>query len=115
MAPDGSHIPLSIRLRFIATNNVVEYKACILGMEALLTIGVKKEGVYGDLAPIISQAQRVWKTKEEHLKLYQANIDRLTSSKKREFLLNAKVPNPRKIFRSSTVAQHYQGKTSFDP
>ena len=79
MAPDGSHIPLSIKLRFIATNNVIEYKACILGMEALLTIGVKKEGVYGDLAPIISQAQRVWKTKEEHLKPYQANVDRLTS------------------------------------
>lgn len=79
LAPDGSHIPLSIKLRFIATNNVIEYKACILGMEALLTIGVKKEGVYGDLAPIISQAQRVWKTKEEHLKPYQANVDRLTS------------------------------------
>ena len=56
LAPDGSHIPLSIRLRFIATNNVVEYKACILGMEALLTIEVKKVEVYGDLALVISQA-----------------------------------------------------------
>ena len=56
LALDGSHIPLSIRLRFIATNNVVEYKACILGMEALLTIEVKKVEVYGDLALVISQA-----------------------------------------------------------
>ena len=35
LALDGSHIPLSIKLRFITTNNVAEYKACILGMEEL--------------------------------------------------------------------------------
>lgn len=63
LALDGSHIALSIKLRFITTNNMAEYKAWILGIEALLTIGVKVE-VYRDLAPVISQAQRVWKTKE---------------------------------------------------
>lgn len=42
LALDGSHIPLSIKLRFITPKNVALYKACIIGMEALLTIGVKK-------------------------------------------------------------------------
>ena len=40
VAPDGSHIPLSMKLNFSATNNVAEYEACILGLEALLAIEV---------------------------------------------------------------------------
>ena len=31
----GSHIPLVVKLNFKATNNMVEYEACIAGMEAL--------------------------------------------------------------------------------
>ena len=33
--PEGSHIPLAVKLNFEATNNMAEYKACIVGMEAL--------------------------------------------------------------------------------
>ena len=32
---DGSHIPLAVKLNFKATNNMVEYEACIAKMEAL--------------------------------------------------------------------------------
>ncbi len=77
MAPDGSHIPLSMKLNFPATNNVVEYEDCILGLEVLLAIEVQEVEVYGDLALIISQAQKIWKTKEEHLKPYQAYVEKL--------------------------------------
>ena len=74
VAPDGSHIPLSMKLNFSATNNVAEYEACILGLEALLAIEVWEVEVYGNSALIISQAQKVWKIKEEHLKPYQAYV-----------------------------------------
>jgi hypothetical protein len=40
VAPNGSHIPLSMKLNFSATNNVAEYEACILGLDALLAIEV---------------------------------------------------------------------------
>ena len=33
--------------------------------------------VYGDSTLIIFQAQKIWKTKEEHLKLYQAYVEKL--------------------------------------
>ena len=33
--PKGSHISLAIKLNFEATNNMVEYEACIDRMEAL--------------------------------------------------------------------------------
>lgn len=35
ITPEGSHIPLAIKLNFEATNNMAEYEACITGMEAL--------------------------------------------------------------------------------
>ena len=35
ITPEGSHIPLAIKLNFEATNNMAEYEACIVEMEAL--------------------------------------------------------------------------------
>ena len=75
--PDGVHIPLSIKLNFVATNNVAECEACIVGLEALLTIDVKEVEIYGDSALVLAQAQRIWKTKEEPLKPYQAYLERV--------------------------------------
>ena len=35
ITPERSHIPLAIKLNFETTNNMAEYEACIVGMEAL--------------------------------------------------------------------------------
>ena len=35
ITPNGSHIPLVVKLNFKATNDMVEYEACITGIEAL--------------------------------------------------------------------------------
>ena len=35
ITPEGSHIPLAIKLNFEATNNMAEYEACVAKMEAL--------------------------------------------------------------------------------
>ena len=71
ITPEGSHIPLAIKLNFKATNNMVEYEACITRMEALQEFGVKEVEVFGDSTLVIAQAQRLWKAKEEHFKSYQ--------------------------------------------
>uniref|UniRef100_A0A2N9EGD3 RNase H type-1 domain-containing protein n=1 Tax=Fagus sylvatica TaxID=28930 RepID=A0A2N9EGD3_FAGSY len=75
IAPDGVHIPLSAKLNFVATNNVAEYKACTVGLEALLAIDVKEVEIYGNSGLVLAQAQRIWKMKEEHLKPYQAYLE----------------------------------------
>ena len=36
---DGSHIPLAVKLNFNTTNNMAEYKACIVEMETLQVLG----------------------------------------------------------------------------
>ena len=54
ISPKGTHIPFSGRLNFPASNNAIEYKAFIIGLQAALGLGVKELEVYGDSALIIS-------------------------------------------------------------
>ena len=49
------------------TNNGVEYEACIFGLEALLTIGVKNVEVYGESMLVIHQASGSWDVREDIL------------------------------------------------
>ncbi|RVW62073.1 Transposon Ty3-I Gag-Pol polyprotein [Vitis vinifera] len=46
ISPHGDHIPRSVRLAFSdrhpATNNIVEYEACILGLETALELGLDR-------------------------------------------------------------------------
>ena len=45
ISPHGDHIPRSIRLAFLdrhlTMNNIVEYEACILGLETALELGIR--------------------------------------------------------------------------
>jgi len=54
VSPDAKHFPIAIKLRFDCTNNVVEYKACVMGLQATIEMKVKKLEVYGDSALIKS-------------------------------------------------------------
>ena len=44
ISPQGDHIPISVRLTFSdhhrLTNNIVEYEACIIGLETALDLRV---------------------------------------------------------------------------
>ena len=48
ITPEGSHIPLAIKLNFEATNSMAKYEACIDEMEALRELGVKEAEIFGD-------------------------------------------------------------------
>ncbi|XP_030964977.1 uncharacterized protein LOC115986272 [Quercus lobata] len=77
---EGSHIPLAIKLNFEATNNMAEYEACIAEMEALRESGVKEAKVFGNSTLVITQAQKLWKVKEEHLKPHKQHLEDLTKN-----------------------------------
>ena len=51
---EGSHIPLAVRLKFEVTNNMAEYEACIVEMEALQELRVKEAKVFGDSILVIA-------------------------------------------------------------
>ncbi|KAI8529927.1 hypothetical protein RHMOL_Rhmol11G0013400 [Rhododendron molle] len=74
---NGSQIPLAFKLHLDVTNNQAEYQACIVGMEAALTLGVEKLKVIGDSNLIVSQANGNWKVCEERLMLYHQDLEDL--------------------------------------
>ena len=81
ISPHGDHIPRSVRLAFWdrhpATNNIVEYKACILGLETALELGIRQIEVFGDSNLVLRQIQGKWKTRDVKLRPYHAYLELL--------------------------------------
>ena len=52
ISPQGDHIPKSVRLTFSdhnqLKNNIVEYEACIIGIETALDLGIRQLEIHGD-------------------------------------------------------------------
>jgi ribonuclease HI len=59
------------------TNNTVENEACILGLEAVLELKIKKLDVYRDSVLTICQVKGEWQTKDDKLRPYQEYLSKL--------------------------------------
>ena len=72
ISPQGDHIPISIRLAFSdhhrLTNNIVEYEACITGLETALDLGIRQLEIHRDSNLVIQQTHDIWRTRDEKLK-----------------------------------------------
>jgi ribonuclease HI len=55
ISPSGLYIDLSIRLEFACTNNQVEYKFLLHGLEFLRDLGARDVDVFGDSNLIMQQ------------------------------------------------------------
>ncbi|RVW87540.1 Ribonuclease HI [Vitis vinifera] len=81
ISSQGDHIPRSVRLVFSdrhpATNNIVEYEACILGLETALELGIRQMEVFGDSNLVLRQIQGDWKTRDVKLRPYHAYLELL--------------------------------------
>ncbi|KAL3728104.1 hypothetical protein ACJRO7_032798 [Eucalyptus globulus] len=55
ISPNGQHYPVAAKLMFPCTNNIAEYEACILGLQAAIGMEVSKLKVFGDSTLIILQ------------------------------------------------------------
>ena len=83
ISPQGDHIPRSVRLAFSdhhrLINNIVEYEACITGLEIALDLGIRQLQIHGDSNLVIQQTQGIWRTRDEKLKSYYAYLDLLVA------------------------------------
>ena len=52
---EGNHCSFTAKLCFECTNNVVEYEACVLGLQAVIEKKIKSLNVYGDSALVICE------------------------------------------------------------
>ncbi|XP_043725630.1 uncharacterized protein LOC122672198 [Telopea speciosissima] len=57
ITPDDLYFPFAFRLEFPCTNNIVEYEAYVIGLEAAMALEIKKLKIYGDLSIVIYQTQ----------------------------------------------------------
>ncbi|KAK5838793.1 hypothetical protein PVK06_007531 [Gossypium arboreum] len=70
VSPEGNHYPLTARLNFFCTNNIVEYEACIMGLRAAIGRNIKTLEVYGDSALVIYQIRGYWEVRDSNLVKY---------------------------------------------
>nr|CAN74143.1 hypothetical protein VITISV_009412 [Vitis vinifera] len=81
ISPHGDHIPRSVHLAFSnqhpTTNNIIEYEACILGLETALELGIRQMEVFGDSNLVLRQIQGEWKTRNVKLRPYHAYLELL--------------------------------------
>ena len=83
VSPQNDHISRSVRLTFSdlhpITNNIVEYEACILGLETALELGIRQMEVLGDSNLLLRQIQGDWKTRDINLRPYHAYLELLVA------------------------------------
>ena len=61
------------------TNNIVEYEACITGLETALDLDIRQLEIHGDSNLVIQQTQGIWRTRDEKLKPYHPYLDLLVA------------------------------------
>ena len=57
VSPKGQQIPVLVKLNFSCTNNVTEYKVCIVGLQVALEFRAYDLSVFRDSLFIISQIE----------------------------------------------------------
>ncbi|XP_022751308.1 uncharacterized protein LOC111300005, partial [Durio zibethinus] len=77
ISPDGHYYPITARLNFNCTNNVAEYEACVMGLQAAIEKKIKVLNVFGDSALVIYQLRGEWETRDSKLIRYHKYISEL--------------------------------------
>ncbi|XP_057954124.1 uncharacterized protein LOC131148417 [Malania oleifera] len=77
ISPEGKYYPVTAKLTFPCTNNIAEYEACVLGLQAAIDRGIKKLVVKGDSALVIYQLTGKWETRDSKLIPYQEFIQEM--------------------------------------
>ena len=77
VSPKGQQTPIAIKLVFDYTNNMTEYEACIVGLQATLEFGAYELEVFGDSLLIVSQTKGEWQARDPKLIPYQRYISQL--------------------------------------
>ena len=70
-SPLGRDFPHSFKLKFMCTNNVVEYEVLILGLETIRKMGIKQLNIFGDLHVIVNQIKEICQSGHPRMKQYK--------------------------------------------
>ena len=76
-SPEGDKLKHKVRLQYQTTNNEVEYKAFLKGLELAKFVEAESILILGDSQLIIGQVNRTYKAKEERMRKYLSKVVRL--------------------------------------
>ena len=79
ISPEEEYYPFTARLNFDCTNNVAEYEAWIMGLQAAIDKKVKNLKVYGDSALVIYQLRGDWLTRDSKMILYHKLVEEMVN------------------------------------
>ncbi|XP_074278169.1 uncharacterized protein LOC141601765 [Silene latifolia] len=74
---EGEHIPILVKLDFEVTKIAAEHEAVHIGLQAAVSLGIKRLGVHGDSSLIINQVTGSWKFRSKRFAPYQVRIDQV--------------------------------------
>ena len=77
---EREHCLFTARLNFDSTNNMAEYEACIMGLQATIAKKVKKLKVYRDSALVIYQLQGDWLTRDSRMILFHKRARKMVDN-----------------------------------
>lgn len=67
---EGNLVPFSFKLEFEATNNVAEYEALLLGLQAARNLNIERLTVFGDAELAVKKIKNQCQTKHPRLRAY---------------------------------------------
>jgi ribonuclease HI len=70
VSPQGAVFETSVHLEYFCTNNQVEYKANLLGLQILSSMGVKHVESFGDSLLVVHQAIGIYQCFDGSLSTY---------------------------------------------
>ena len=76
-SPEADMLKHKVRLHYPTTNNEVEYKALLKGLELTKSLGAESVLVQGDSQLVIGQVNGMYEAKEERMKKYLNKVRRL--------------------------------------
>ncbi|XP_057948200.1 uncharacterized protein LOC131143851 [Malania oleifera] len=77
ISPERRHYPIVAKLTFPCTNNIAEYEACILGLQATMDRDIKELVMKGDSALVDHQVTGEWEAQDSKLVSYQEYIQEM--------------------------------------
>ncbi|WRX28548.1 Ribonuclease H domain - like 10 [Theobroma cacao] len=78
ISPNEKYYPATARLNFNCTNNIAEYEALVIGLQAAIEMKVSTIDVYGDSALVICQMRGEWETRDSKLVSYKKLVTELS-------------------------------------
>ena len=77
ITPTKDKLHYVLRIHFLASNNAVEYEACLHGLRITIELVIKCLMVYEDFALVSNQVNKDWSYSSEKMDAYYVKIRKL--------------------------------------